>query len=133
MLLSRLHFLRRSSGHNDENEDEAAKTLKKLLSYNKKHNPQPWLIVCYLKKDKPGEWRNECYVIEDGLDAVVSKGTWEECFKGDSSSQSHNLTSLPRMHFYTATDETLRGNMMRCPHCQSVMEKNTVLSCCHHL
>nr|GMC48790.1 protein SIEVE ELEMENT OCCLUSION B [Ipomoea batatas] len=128
-----LHFLRRSSGHNDENEDEAAKTLKKLLSYNKKHNPQPWLIVCYLKKDKPGEWRNECYVIEDGLDAVVSKGTWEECFKGDSSSQSHNLTSLPRMHFYTATDETLRGNMMTCPHCQSVMEKNTVLSCCHHL
>nr|GMC46307.1 protein SIEVE ELEMENT OCCLUSION B [Ipomoea batatas] len=141
MLLSRLHFLRRSSGHNDENEDEAAKTLKKLLSFNKKdnNNPQPWLIFCCVKKEESqGGWRNECYVIEDGLttlDALVSKGTWEECIKilGDSSSKSHNLRRSQPVQFYTATDETLQGNMMRCPHCQSVMEKNTVLWCCHHL
>ncbi|XP_031120279.1 protein SIEVE ELEMENT OCCLUSION B-like [Ipomoea triloba] len=139
MLLSRLHFLRRSSGHNDENEDEAVKTLKKLLSFNKHNNPQLWLIFCCVKKDESqGGWRNECYVIENGLttlDKVVSRRSWEGRFKilRDSSSELHNLGPPPRLQFYTATDETLRGNMMRCPHCQSVMEKNTVLSCCHHL
>ncbi|XP_019167971.1 PREDICTED: protein SIEVE ELEMENT OCCLUSION B-like [Ipomoea nil] len=134
MLLSRLHFLRRlSSGHDDENEDEAAKTLKKLLSYN--NNPQTWAIFCCVKKDNSGEWKNEYYYgIEDGLimlDAVSKfQGEWEECCKFLQANSSHALGRSQRVQFYT---QTLQGSIIKCPDCYADMEKYTVLSCCHHL
>lgn len=127
MLLSRLHFLRRSGL--DENEDEAAKTLKKLLSHN--NNSQTWIIFCYANK----------YVIEDGLimlDAVSQVdenygsdkflgALKERCKQVRDTSPSHAY-GCSRLQFYT---QTLQGSI-KCPECCGSMENYTVLSCCHH-